>query len=134
MSDEVRIPFTMQAKVVRGGAPPEPISNPLPPGWARFPARVDAMLSVALVDHLLYDGPVPGPGKDVTLAASSLRLDLDHAQLGDLTPQEMAPHHDLQEFASTARTNPPNEHQNGFGHPEALASRGDPDVLDRGQF
>ncbi len=38
--DEVRLPFTMQATVARGGRPPEPIPDPLLPGWVRIPVTI----------------------------------------------------------------------------------------------
>ena len=62
MADEVRLPFTMRATVTRGGPPPEPLPDLLPPGWAKIPIAIEAVLSVPMADYLLHGGPAPDLG------------------------------------------------------------------------
>ena len=89
--NEVRLPFTMQATVTRGGPPPEPIPDPLPPGWVRIPVALQVNLSDAMADHLL-DGGTAWDADDVAglaVVTNSMRFDFARAQTGDLDPREM---------------------------------------------
>ena len=88
--DGVSSPFTTQATMTRGGPLPEPIPNPLTPGWVRIPVTVQIRLSEEVAEYFLHSGPAPDPDDEAGFAmlANSMRLDFARAQTGDLNPQD----------------------------------------------
>lgn len=77
--NEARLPFTMKATVTRGGAPPEPLPDQLPPGWVRIPVSFQVTLPAEAMEHTRQGGPSVGSGHglgaSVSIVPHSLRLD-----------------------------------------------------------
>ncbi len=76
--DVARLPFTMNATVSYGDAPPEPLPDRLPPGWVRIPVSFQVMLPAEVMEGARQGAPSAasghGPGTSVSIVPHSLRL------------------------------------------------------------